>query len=438
MPEVVFQNIVNLELLEKAWKSVKSRAASGGIDNVTLQMFENELGENLQNLLLAIQNREYAPEPYKTVFIPKNENEKREIGLLSVKDKIVQQAVKLMIEPSFEARFLDVCYSYRPNKSTTQAIRRINDFIQNRKLRFFAVCDIDNFFDEIHHDILFSKIKKIIPDSYIVNLLEMWMKMGNVDSNLNWKDRTIGIPQGSIISPLLSNFYLQPFDRLMTSKKNGYIRYADDFIILTYTQKELDETLHNAKKFLNNNLKLRLNNKLATGNVNEEFSFLGINFLNGQNTISNQKFIQLTEALNNNLVIENGFFSKKFFETHNGISNYYAKLLPNEILERLDNHLLQALQQKRNTLLESLNGNLQSFENLLFKLRFYSKTFATTKAEIIKQIVDNKYIENKIQEKIPIAENNTDKKDFKKKKNILLKKKNKTTQQQEKKTHEER
>jgi hypothetical protein len=137
-------------------------------------------------------------------------------------------------------------------------------------------------------------------------------------------------------------------------------------------------------------------------------------------------------------VIENGFFSKKFFETHNGISNYYAKLLPNEILERLDNHLLQALQQKRNTLLESLNGNLQSFENLLFKLRFYSKTFATTKAEIIKQIVDNKYIENKIQEKIPIAENNTDKKDFKKKKNILLKKKNKTTQQQEKKTHEER
>ncbi|MDR3272194.1 MAG: CRISPR-associated endonuclease Cas1, partial [Flavobacteriaceae bacterium] len=258
-----------------AWERVKSKKSAGGIDGLSVLAFEENLEQNLQELLEELKMRTWNPEPYFRIEIKKNETEKQKLGLLSVKDKIVQQAIKTLVEPLFEKQFLSNSYGYRPGRGHTKAIWKTLHEISQKQNEWVAKLDIDNYFDTINHEILFSRLQSLISDPEIIRLIELSIKMGIVSKRLKWTEITEGVPQKAVLSPLLANLYLHPFDRFVTNKTESYIRYADNFLIFAETKEQIDEWLTLASDFLQTHLKLKLNKPLVC-NLDQGIEFLGL------------------------------------------------------------------------------------------------------------------------------------------------------------------
>jgi group II intron reverse transcriptase/maturase/CRISPR-associated endonuclease Cas1 len=379
-----------------AWHQIKTKNSAGGIDGLSVLEFEKNLHKNLENLLHELQTQTWTPEPYLSVEIPKNESEKRRLGLLSIKDKIVQQAIKNLIEPQFEKLFVNNSYAYRPGRGAVRAIRRANNEIKNKQIQWVAKLDIDNYFDSISHEILFSRLKNILKEPQIQRLIELSLKMGVVSKYLQWSDSTTGVPQGAILSPLMANFYLHPFDQHVISHTKSYIRYADDFLIFATTKEEINNLVQKASLFLEERLKLKLNEPVIA-EASDGIPFLGL--IVGKNgiTISDNKLQQLRARINT-IRLQNGVFSKKSLEILQGIEQYYAILLPKSYLLPLD----EILKNKINALIE-LNiddfPNQKALQNVLYTIPFFSKQ---NNAEHEKFILDciNYYAEHKKEEKI--------------------------------------
>lgn len=169
------------EQLYEAWKIVKSKGSSGGIDGITLSCFEDNLAKHIAELSDELKAGVWAPEPYLSIEIPKKKNEVRKLGLLSVKDKIVQCAIKALIEPLFENLFVDNSYGYRPNKGHTKAMRRVQSECMKKKNRWALRLDIDNYFDTINHHLLSARLHAFIPDEEIVRLVMLSVQMGVIN-----------------------------------------------------------------------------------------------------------------------------------------------------------------------------------------------------------------------------------------------------------------
>ena len=217
-----------------AWEAVRDKGSSGGIDGVSLDKFAADLEGNLSELAEELESSRFIPLPYKEVRIPKDDEEFRTLGLPAIRDKVVQQAMRNVLEPLLDRNFLDVSYAYRIGKGAGKAIARVSHLINYEKREWLTKCDIDLYFDCIDHNLLLSRLAKVVKDEQLVTLIRLWLKMGKVDSRMHWSDSNKGIPQGGIISPLLSNFYLHPLDEFMVGKDYGYIRYADDCVPRTH------------------------------------------------------------------------------------------------------------------------------------------------------------------------------------------------------------
>lgn len=226
------------EFLFEAWKAIKSKNASGGIDGITLACFDDNLQTYISELSNDLKAGTWSPEPYLSIEIPKKKSEVRKLGLLSVKDKIVQCAIKTLVEPLFENIFMDSSYGYRPNKGHTKAVRRALSECCKKKNKWVLRLDIDNYFDTINHHLLAARLHALIPDEEIVRLIMLSVQMGIVNKHLKWSDNLEGVPQGAILSPLLSNFYLHPFDKYVQTLTRSYVRYADDFCLMCETHEQ--------------------------------------------------------------------------------------------------------------------------------------------------------------------------------------------------------
>ncbi len=225
MSDDLYIQLCNQQNLINAWEKIKTKGSACGIDKVTIEIFEKDLDKNLKVLLEQLNYYRYIPEPYHEIKIPKDENEFRSLSLPTIKDKIVQQAVKDIIEPIICKDFLDCSYAYREDKGPVKAINRVMHLINNEKREWVTLCDIDKYFDNIDHDLLFSMLAEKVNDEKLLSLIHLWIKMGKVDSRMIWKDTVEGIPQGSIISPLLSNFYLHSFEQNYDKqRKKGKIK----------------------------------------------------------------------------------------------------------------------------------------------------------------------------------------------------------------------
>lgn len=250
--------------LYNAWKTVKAKNSVGGIDGISVIQFEDKINAYLTEITTELKAGKWQPEPYLRIEIPKKENEKRQLGLLSVKDKIVQQAIKNLIEPRCENLFLNNSYGYRPQKGHAKAIRRCLHECRIKKNNFFLRLDIDNYFDSINHDLLTARLHATIPDQEIVRLIMLCVKMGVVTKNLSWQDTHVGLPQGAVLSPLLANLYLHSFDQFMTEHTQSYIRYADDFLIFCETAEQTQKILTAIIKYLASRLNLKLNEPIIS------------------------------------------------------------------------------------------------------------------------------------------------------------------------------
>jgi len=236
----LYDKIYREDILRMAWEQVKANRGSAGIDNESIGDIIREGVEGiLKEISQALKAGGYIPKKVKRIYIPKPDGRQRPLGIPTLRDRIVQTAAKLVLEPIFEADFLDCSYGFRPNRSAHDALEEIRRTV-NAGNNVVLDADIKGFFDNIDHDKLLELICQRVSDRRVIKLIRKWLKSGVMDAGIS-KDSVIGTPQGGVISPLLANIYLHEFDkfwRKQTKVRGKLIRYADDFVILFRTERE--------------------------------------------------------------------------------------------------------------------------------------------------------------------------------------------------------
>lgn len=384
MKNKLFEKLCKKDLLYEAWATVKTKNSSGGIDGMSIKDFDADSDKHLTEILVELKAGKWTPFPYMGISIPKKKNEKREIGLLSIKDKIVQTAIKILVEPRFERLFLSSSYGYRPGKGHNKAVKRTMQECQNKKRNWVVKLDIDNYFDSIDHDILAPRLHSLISDEEIVRLIMLCIKMGRVNKNMKWQEIKTGVPQGAVISPVISNFYLHPFDQFVQTLPCVYVRYADDFVMVCNTRDEADTLLERAGKFLSERLKLNLNTPQIF-DLSEGFDFLGVNIGRKSIGLSESKRTDIREKIGRFDFDAEGF-SPFSIKTWKGFRNYYGSLFSQEILSEFDTLLIERLQSLVPGKIKTIPSRLV-LNRILGEVEFLSEAQRNNKKTVIKELV---------------------------------------------------
>lgn len=384
----LYLQTAELANLRAAWQQIRHKGKSGGIDGETIHTFAEHAEKELAELREQLLSCRFVPQPYKQVNIPKKDGDTRSLGLMTIRDKIVQQSARGVLEPILEKMFLDVSYGYRTGKGTGKAIKRVAHMIRNEKRVWLTKCDIDGYFDNIEHDRLLRLLTGRIQAPDFVRLIQIWLQMGKVTGNLAWKDSIKGIPQGGIISPLLSNFYLNPMDHFCVERKYGMVRYADDFIILSHTEEKARKALNDIQMFLQTRLKLRLNEGSRVQHIDEGFEFLGVTFKGNDLTLSENKLSRLKEKLKNAVQRDRMRGPRHTTEEVEGMQNYYGRLIPQPLLEQLDQTLVESLRDMAKQEYDAGRiTNKQQIETTLQQIPFLSDSYNICKKGEIRDIL---------------------------------------------------
>lgn len=236
---------INVELLEQCYKMLRKKAASG-VDGVTVARYGENLRSNLEELVERLKAKRYRPKPVRRVYIPKpGKTERRPLGIPSVEDKLVQMALKVLIEPLFETLFRDSSHGFRPSKSCHTAIKQLDNAVMFKRANYIVEVDIAKFFDTVQHARMMDCLKQRISDPSTLWLINKFLKAG-VMTDGTWQASDQGTPQGGIISPLLANIYLHYvldlwFELRFKTKAKGYVelvRYCDDFVVVCESEKD--------------------------------------------------------------------------------------------------------------------------------------------------------------------------------------------------------
>lgn len=400
----LLNTICSESTLINAWNHVKSKGSGGGIDGMFISDFEKDKQRQIPIIAEELKKGTWKPLPYVEIEVAKNKNpdEFRKLGLTSIRDKVVQQSIRSVIEPKLEKLFLGCSYGYRPGKGAVKAIKRVLQECNRKKSKFVLRLDIDNFFDSINHELLQKRIIAVIPDMEVVRLIMLCVEMGKVRKNtLEWIETSYGTPQGAVLSPILSNLYLHSFDQFAVSRNVPYIRYADDFLFLSESKEQAEDISQKTENYLKDKLFLSLNKPIIINQIEDGFEFLGVTITKGKVSISEKKHEDLTRRIEG-LVFSKDGLSVKSSKTWSGISNYYGMLLPQQDLEYFDSVLQKHLSNV-------VCQNIKEFpkkSDLFFALStftFLSQKYKSTCKQVIAEII-SEYLNEKQKDNIAINE----------------------------------
>ncbi len=278
----LMDKVYALPNLRAAFKKVKANGGAAGVDHETVKMYKRRLEENLERLSRALREGKYRPQAVRRVWIPKpGSKEKRPLGIPTVQDRVVQAALLHVLEPIFERDFAEQSYGFRPNRGCKDALRRVWELLRTG-YTWAVDADLKSYFDTIPHSQMVTRVEGKVSDGRVIEMLRQYLKQEVMDGMESWTPEG-GTPQGAIVSPLLSNIYLDPLDHDMVREGHEMVRYADDFVILCRSEAEAKTVLERVRAWTAqagltlHPVKTRIVNAEEKGG----FDFLGYHFERG-------------------------------------------------------------------------------------------------------------------------------------------------------------
>jgi len=283
--------------LYAAARQVLSNKGASGVDHISVEDFESRLIREIRKLSQSLKDGTYRPQAIRRVHIPKpGSTETRPLGIPTVRDRVVQTAIVKVIEPIFEQEFAEQSYGFRPGRGCQDALRRVDELIQAGYVHIVDA-DLKGYFDTIPHDRLMDRLKDKIVDGRVLSLIEMFLKANIIDEMTQWTPE-FGAPQGAVLSPLLSNVYLDPLDHVLAEAGFEMVRYADDFVILCRSIEDASRALEMAQQWTSENgLTLHPTKTKVVDVRTDGFDFLGYHFHGTKHWVSDKSIRKLKETI---------------------------------------------------------------------------------------------------------------------------------------------
>ena len=272
----LLEKILEKENLNKAYKHVKANKGAPGVDGVNVDEAYDSITQNKEKWLNQIRKRTYKPQPVRRVQIPKENGKMRNLGIPTVFDRIIQQAMVQVLSPIFEEQFSETSYGFRPDRCCENAVVKALEYL-NDGYEWIVDIDLERFFDTVDQDRLINIIMRTIKDGDVVSLIRKYLSAGVMDKGVT-KATEKGTPQGGNLSPLLSNIMLNELDKELEARGLRFVRYADDCIILVKSEKAANRVLESITKFIEKKLGLKVNAEKSKVTRPTKTKYLGFSF----------------------------------------------------------------------------------------------------------------------------------------------------------------
>lgn len=272
----LLEEMLSEKNLKLAYQQVYRNKGASGVDGMEVKELKEYLETHLEEIKEQIRNKAYKPKPVRRVEIPKDNGGVRNLGVPTVLDRFIQQAIAQVLTPIYESKFSDSSYGFRPNRCCEMAIIKALEYM-NEGFQWIVDIDLEKFFDNVNHDKLISLVMKDVKCGEIVSLIRKYLVSGIMIDN-EFKESTIGTPQGGNLSPILSNIMLNELDKELEARGLRFTRYADDCIILVASSKAADRVMENVSKYIEKKLGLKVNMTKSKVSKPNDIKYLGFGF----------------------------------------------------------------------------------------------------------------------------------------------------------------
>lgn len=272
----MWERIFSRENMLKALDRVEANKGAPGVDGMTVKELPDHLKAHWLTIREKLDAREYEPSPVKRVMIPKADGGERQLGIPTVQDRLIQQAMHQVLNEEYDPKFSEASYGFRPERSAHDAVRTAQGYIESGK-KWVVDMDLEKFFDTVNHDRLMSRLKQDIEDKRVLWLVNQYLKAGVMVEGVVMGTEE-GTPQGGPLSPLLSNIVLDELDRELERRGHSFVRYADDCNIYVSSQRAAERVLTSIREYVEKKLRLKVNEQKSAVDLATRRKFLGFSF----------------------------------------------------------------------------------------------------------------------------------------------------------------